>query len=131
MFVDGKPVYFTRAKSKEILAYLVDRKGATVTKKEIAAMLWEDGEYTRSRQYQLQSLISEMVKSLHKAGAGNIVRKGYNCFSVDPEQFECDYYRFQSWDMEAVNSYRGEYMANYSWGELTAGGMERLKEEKN
>lgn len=124
VMVEGKPINFSRTKSKEILAYLIDRKGATVTKKELAAVVWESGVYDRNRQFQLQKLLSGMMKALRDAGADDIVRKGYNSFSVDPSRFECDYYRFLDMEAEAVNSFKGEYMVNYSWAEMTVGSLE-------
>ena len=32
---------------------------------------------------------------------------------------DCDYYRMLDGDMEALNSYNGKYMSDYSWAELT------------
>lgn len=131
VLADGTPISFRRSKSKEILAYLVDRKGATVTKKEIAAMLWEDGAYTRSRQFQIQTLVTEMIRTLRSAGAEGIVRKNYNSYSVNPSRFECDYYQFNRCDAAAVNAYYGEYMSNYSWVEFTAGGIEKERDHRS
>ncbi|MBO4899609.1 MAG: hypothetical protein J5509_04905 [Lachnospiraceae bacterium] len=42
---------------------------------------------------------------------------------VVPETFECDFYRFMEGDVDAINSYRGEYMSSYSWVDLTEGYM--------
>ena len=42
IFVGGRPLSFKRSKSKELLAYLVDRNGATCTNGEMLAVLWED-----------------------------------------------------------------------------------------
>lgn len=41
VYIDGRPVTFRREKTKEYLAYLVDR-GTLCTGEEIAAALWED-----------------------------------------------------------------------------------------
>ena len=41
ILLDGKPVPFHRSKAKELLAYLVDRKGAGIERAELAAALWE------------------------------------------------------------------------------------------
>ncbi len=35
-----------------------------------------------------------------------------------PELLDCDLYRFLKNDPAAVNAYRGEYMAEYSWAVL-------------
>lgn len=48
LLVDGKRVAFKRAKSKELMAYLIDRHGASVTRREAFAVLWEDRTYDLS-----------------------------------------------------------------------------------
>lgn len=122
IYVEGKPITFGRARSKEALAYLIDRRGASVSNGELAAILWEDGLYDRSRQKQLDVYIAEMIRSLEQAGAGGIVIKEKRGFySVDIAKVKCDYYDSVNGDVEAINSYHGEYMRNYSWAEFTAG----------
>lgn len=127
IFVDNEPVTFRRSKSKEILAYLVDKKGAGVTNAELAAVLFEEKEYNRSLQKQMQVYISDMVKDLKEVNASDIIIKKYNSLSVNSEAFQCDYYDFLNMDINAINSYMGEYMINYSWSEFTTG----MLEEKN
>lgn len=124
IYVDGVSVAFSRSKSKEILAYLIDRRGAGVEKKEMAGILWQDEEYTRSKQFQLQTLISEMMKSLKAVGAEGIILKRHNSLSVDTSKVDCDYYNFNAYDVKAINYYSGEYMTNYSWAEFTLGVLE-------
>lgn len=41
---------FERSKSRELLAYLVDRRGSAVTSGELRAILWEDAEILYSEQ---------------------------------------------------------------------------------
>lgn len=121
VFVDKKPLIFTRAKSKELLAYLVDRKGTSVIIAEIAVILWEDKEYNRSLQNQTQTVISNMMKTMKDAKIEHIIIKKWNSIAVDITAFDCDYYNMLRWDMMEVNAYSGEYMTNYSWAELTTG----------
>lgn len=33
-------------------------------------------------------------------------------------KLDCDFYRFLALDLEAVNAYSDEYMANYGWAEF-------------
>lgn len=127
IFVDHEPVTFRRSKSKEILAYLVDKKGTSVTNAELAAVLFEEKEYDRSLQKQMQVYISDMIKVLREVNASDIVIKKYNSLSVNTNVFQCDYYDFLNMDVNAINSYMGEYMINYSWSEFTTG----MLEEKN
>ncbi len=121
IFVDGVPITFRRAKSKELLAFLVDRKGAGSTSAELAGILWEDKEYNRSLKNQIQTIISDMMKKLKSVNAENIIIKKWNDISIDMDKVDCDYYNFLKGDISAINSYTGEYMANYSWAEFTTG----------
>ena len=55
------------------------------------------------------------------------MQRGY--LRVKPELIRCDLYRFMAGDIDAVNSYRGEYMSNYAWAELTEAYMDRRVRE--
>ncbi len=121
VFVDGKPVRFGRSKSKELLAYLVDRKGAAVSVREAASILWEDEDLDASNIKQMQTIISEMLRSLRQVQADGIIVRNRNALSVDATRFACDYYQMLNGDMHAINAYTGEYLTNYSWAECTTG----------
>ena len=109
-----------RLKAKELLAYLVDRKGAGVTMGELSAVLWEEGPDTLSRQSNLRNLISDLRKTLCDVGAEGILLKTRNTIAIDADAVDCDYYDFLRHIPYAVNRYQGEYMSQYSWAELTA-----------
>ena len=42
VFVDGRPIMFKSAKAKEFLAFLIDRRGGTVSTDQMINVLWED-----------------------------------------------------------------------------------------
>lgn len=119
LFVDGKPVPFPRAKSKELLAYLIDRHGAGVTRKEIAGILFEDREYDRSTQDYLNHIITDMVGALRAVNAERILVKGRNYLAVDTGAFACDLYEYEKGNAQSLNTFKGEYMVQYSWAEET------------
>lgn len=119
VFVNGAPVKFARAKSKEMLAYMIDRHGSSCTSAEIADALWEDGIYDRSRQKQLSVIRLDLIKSLKDAGIENMVIKNKDTMSVVPEFFDCDHYMALEGDMVMINEYMGEYMMPYMWAEDT------------
>ncbi|MDD3336227.1 MAG: response regulator [Eubacteriales bacterium] len=125
VYQKGKPLPFSRHRSKELFAYLINRRGTGSSMKEIAAVLWEDGVFDRSRRNQLHTFLSELSKTLDEAGAGNVLIRQYNSYAVDPRQVDCDYYRCLQNDPAAINAYCGEYMAQYSWAEFTAGVLTR------
>lgn len=126
VFVDGRPLSFGRAKAKELLALLVDRRGNSITTREACAVLWEDEPYTTTRKNYFQAVVSDLRTTLRSAGAGGILVKSHNALSIDPTQLDCDSYRFFDGDPQAVNSYRGDYMRNYSWAEFRMGEFDRM-----
>jgi len=121
VYVDGVPVKFERKQSKEIFAYLVDKRGTSVTYAELAAVLWENGEYDRTQQKNLQVYIASLAKSLNTAGARDLILKSRSGILLDTKNIDCDYYRFLDGDTRAINSFAGQYMSAYSWAEFTTG----------
>lgn len=130
VIVHDKAVEFPRAKSKEILAYLVDRKGASVTMGELAGVLWEDKPFTTSQKSYLRTLISELLNTLKEYQIEQIVIKTHNSIAVDVAKISCDYYDFLHMKVSAINAFRGIYMADYGWAEFTLGSLNHLSEKR-
>lgn len=114
LFIDGVAVTFLRAKCKEMLAYLVYKKGSIANKQELAAVIFED-EYSLQTQNYLAHIYSDLVKSLKKYGMENVLIKGHNQYAVDVKLFSCDWYDYEKGLPEAMNAYKGEFMAQYEW----------------
>ena len=93
---------------------------------ELMAVIWDDGADTSSRQSNLRNLIADMKNVLSDAGVGNIILKNRNSIAIDCESVDCDYYDFLHHIPYAVNSYRGEYMMQYSWAEITTAALPQL-----
>ena len=102
-------------KAKELLALLIDRQGLSMTNGEIEAFLWEE---LHSPQY-LQTLFYSLRKTLRGIGFEDLLIRTRNHTSIDVSKLHCDLYEFLKGSADAVNSYAGEYMNNYSWAELT------------
>jgi len=113
--MNNNPIHFERQKSKEVLAYLIYRKGATCTIKEISAVVFEDEEYDKKIQLYIQKIISCLMKSLREINAEDVVIKNYNALSVNKELLDCDYYKVL--ENKIKGDYLGEFMAQYSWAE--------------
>lgn len=126
VWVNGEPLKFRRIKSKELLACLVDRRGADLTTREVCNLLWEDGIYDRSRKNYFQLLLTDLRKTLKEVGIEDILVHKRNSHAVNPKSFDCDSYRFLDGDPLAVNSYRYNYMPGYSWAEFTVGTLESI-----
>ena len=130
VYVNGQQVKYHLSKSKEILAYLVDRQGSSVTRMQIAGILWEDRLYDRGLQKQLDVYIRSLRDTLEEYGILRIIDIRRGTLRVIPEEFDCDVYRFFEGDPDVINSYRGEYMSNYSWASITEGILFRKQDSK-
>ena len=119
IFVGGRALAFKRSKSKELLAYLVDRNGATCTNGEMLAVLWGDKPDTASLHSHLRNLIFDLSHTLEDAGVTGLLIRGRSTLALDTSKVDCDYYNFLRGSRSATNSYRGEYMTQYSWAEVT------------
>ena len=115
VFVDKKPIHWKRLKAKELLALLVDKKGASVTNVEIAITLWEDDNKVKS----VPTIISSLRHTLKDYGVEDILIRSRNHTAIDTTKVLCDVYEFYDGKATALNLYQGEYMANYSWSEFT------------
>ena len=119
VYVDGRPVLFKLAKSKEILACLVDKQGSGVTRAELFATVWEDRLYDRKMQKQMDVYVRSLRQTLREYGIPEIMKMEKGVLRIDPDTFICDAYLFYSGDSDVINSYQGEYMSSYSWASMT------------
>jgi len=123
IFYKGNSIKFRSPKSKELLAYLVDRMGAKVSKKEIAGILYED-DYSRNTQRILSRNIQYLSEDLLNAGVNDffINDDGYR---VDISKAKCDLVDFLNGDKSV--KYFDEYMEQYSFGELRKYSLSEIK----
>lgn len=116
VYCNGEPLPFKRSKTKELLAFLIDRNGAGVTTKQICASLWDgDTDDSKNRNY-LYQLLDDLRNTLKKADAQSILIKTNNAYSVDTQRLDCDYYSYLE---NGKPEFMGEYMTQYSWAEVT------------
>ncbi len=130
VFWQGEPLGFSRSRSKELLAYLVDRRGEFCTGGELIAVLWEDEGDTERRKTYLRALTADLQAVLGRIGMGDVLIRRHRQWAIRPELLDCDYYRMLDGDVEALNEFRGEYMSRYSWAELTTGELIRQRNER-
>jgi len=119
-----KPVLFRSPKSKEALAYLVDRQGTLVTKKELGAVIYED-DYSLSTQAMLSRNIKYLEEDLEKAGIKGLVLVNSGAYSVDLSITTCDLIEYLE---KGDSMYTGEYMEQYSWAEDRKMNLEKNQE---
>ncbi|MBO6109033.1 MAG: response regulator [Eubacterium sp.] len=121
-FAGDAPIVFTYAKTKELLAYLVDSNGAMVTNSTLVAALWEDDEDgASSHTSYLRNLISDLTNTLKDNGISDAVIRRRGMIGIDRSKVSCDYYDLLDGDENARRKANGEYMSQYSWAEITHG----------
>ena len=113
LFHDGAPLKFKYQKSKEVLAYLIDREGSAVNVNELNAVLWEEDHKSYFR-----NLIADIQATLREVGASEVFVKRHNECFVDISKIDCDAYEYHRNNPDAIRSYRGEYMSQYHWAAL-------------
>lgn len=111
-YLDGNPIWFKYNRTKELLAYLVDRNGVSVSMKELSAILFED-DLHRSYMYQIRL---DLVNTLAELGIEDILLQSRGYLGIDRERVECDYYDYLDKKIEPPVQ---EYMTQYSFSEAT------------
>ena len=124
VFVNGEPVKFKRQKSKELLAYLVDRKGALCSMDMMIGNIEPDKPADDSNKSKIRVYLGDLNDTFLKLGIENIVVKASGTFGVNTSLLDCDYYRYLDGDPYAISHYSGEYMTQYSFAEETRAFLE-------
>ncbi|MGN0495631.1 MAG: response regulator [Lachnospiraceae bacterium] len=124
VFVDGKVLPIEPVKAKELLAYLVDRKGALCSNAEIISAIWEDDGDHYS---YLKKCKKALLSILTQAGCEEVLVSQWGSMGVDRDAFTCDYYDWLEGTAGGINAYHGQYMAQYSWGEITNASLTQNK----
>ena len=116
VYVKGERVVFKRSRTKELLAFLVDRKGAGMTAKQICAVLFpEDSDDSKNVAY-LRQLVLDLKTTLKTVGAEEVFRHETPCYRIDTSLIKCDYISYLE---TGKPEFFGEYMAQFSWAEET------------
>ena len=116
VYVKQEKLVFKRLKTKELFAFLVDRKGAGMTAKQICAVLFpDDMDDTKNAAY-LRQLVMDLKNTLKSVGAESVLRHETPCYRVDTSLIQCDYLTYLE---TGKPEFYGEYMMQYSWAEET------------
>ncbi|WP_027399973.1 response regulator [Anaerovorax odorimutans] len=127
VFIDNELVVFKRAKSKELLALLVDMQGGLVTIEQAVSVLWENRPYNSNVKQMYRDATSQLRNTLMQYNCSSLVKIIRGGCYIDVNEFECDYYQLLKNDKKAILSFNGEYMFDYSWAEHTLAKLLLLK----
>ena len=108
-------VKFKYQKTKEMLAYLIDRRGSMCNGSELMSILFEDD----SHQKYYNQLRLDLINTLKSLGCESVIVQSRGMLGISVNDLECDYIDYLNGKEELANLYHGEYMAQYSFAELT------------
>ena len=74
-YVGGEPVRFQTGMAKELLAYLVDRRGAVCSNGELLSALWEDESEDSSHMSYLKKIRRSLFDTLEAVGCGDVIAR--------------------------------------------------------
>ncbi|MBQ7482063.1 MAG: response regulator [Lachnospiraceae bacterium] len=118
IFVDGEPVAFKYTRTKEVVAVLVNNRGAQTTNGEIIASLWEDDGDPEKKLSYLRNLRQDLQNTLTRLNLEGLIIKQRGSMSIVPDRVECDLYDWLDKKKESRYQYTGDYMNQYSWPEF-------------
>lgn len=121
VFVDGEPIVFRNKKSKELFALLVDRKGGYIASEEAIGFLWEDEPVNTVTLSRYRKVALRLKSTLEEYGISDIMESVNGLRRIVPDLVECDLYAYLSGKEEYAQLFKGSYLINYSWGEMTLG----------
>ncbi|MBQ8076040.1 MAG: response regulator [Oscillospiraceae bacterium] len=119
LFVDGNPVAFKYSKTKEIVALLVNNRGAQTTNGEIIATLWEDDGDPEKKASYLSNLRQDLQNTFTRLKLNGILLKQRGSLAIAKDKIECDLYDWLEKKLDSKYQYLGDYMNQYSWPETT------------
>ena len=117
VFVEGEPVHFGNAKSKELLALCMDHMGGEVSMEEAIDKLWPDREYDEKVKKMYRKAVIFLQKTLAGHNASDIFETNRGSCHVLVKKIDCDYFKYMEDKEKNEELFKGEYLFDYSWGE--------------
>ena len=118
LFVDGKPIAFKYNRTKELVAVLINNRGAQTSNGEIIASLWEDDGDPEKKASYLSNLRQDLQNTFTKLKLNGLILKQRGSLAIATDRIECDLYDWLEKKQESKYHYLGDYMNQYSWPEV-------------
>ena len=118
LFVDGKPIAFKYNRTKELVAVLINNRGAQTSNGEIIASLWEDDGDPEKKASYLSNLRQDLQNTFTKLKLNGLILKQRGSLAIATDRIECDLYDWLEKKQESKYHYLGDYMNRYSWPEV-------------
>lgn len=112
VFYDGKPFTSFTKRSKELLAYLVNKAGVLCPTSEICNAIFRD-----SSDSYIRVAKKDLMKTILDIGQEDILIRGWGVLGIDRNKVRCDYFDYLDGKPGALNLYTGTYMSQYDWAQ--------------
>ena len=116
VYAKDEALEFKRSKTKELFAFLVDRHGASMTAKQICAVLFPDDTDDEKNVAYIRQLILDLKNALKTVGAERVLCHETPYYRINTDLLKCDYISHLE---TGKPEFHGEYMTQYSWAEET------------
>ena len=126
IFVDEKPMEFKYKRTKEMIAVVVNNRGAQTTNGEIIASLWEDDGDPDKKLSYLRNLRQDLQNTLTALKLDGIILKQRGSMAIAKDKIECDLYDWLDKGKESKYKYMGDYMNQYSWPEFVHAELDEI-----
>lgn len=134
--IKGRPLHWRNSKTKELLSFLVDSRGNSVSSEKIQKTLWPDMENASATFHTTLHHLRQLLK---RNKIEFILECSRGSQRVNAELFKCDFYEFEK-EVEiatrqsyqnAFELYKGHYLENnaYSWSHFNKVRLEMLFEK--
>lgn len=132
---NNQPLKFARKKSKELLAYMIDRCGAMVSIEQMISILWKESENLDVKKSCTRTLLADIRKAFITAGYDDVLISRRNEYGLKMSKISCDYFDFinairhvgggMTNDQTKV-LFNGEYMSQYVWASETLSFLSKI-----
>ena len=112
VFINNKPINFRNKKSKEMLAYAVNKKGSFITMEEAISVLWPDKDTDLAR-ISYRDSVWKLRRTLNENRLDNLVFFDRGRYRLNKEGVECDLFDALNGTGKIVSIV--SYMPGYDW----------------
>ena len=114
VFYHGEPITSFTKRSKELLAFLVDKAGAVCASSDISNAIFQG-----SADSYFRVVKKDLLRALSEIGQEDILLKAWGKLGIRREKVRCDYFDYLDGKPKALNQYKGDYMLQYAWAQAT------------
>ncbi len=119
LYYQDQQINFTRSKSEELFAILVNACGRYIGITEICDILWGDSVEEKNKKTYCRQLVHNIRKTLSSYSMEDVLIHKRSYYAIDPQKIDCDYFEYLKNNPDDA-AYIGEYMSQYSWAKASA-----------